>query len=75
MSFLLAGFYLFLISASVLIVTSYLYPQKHTAESESLIWKNPLSAFRQTGLKGILNYKFLSALLLICIVILYIIFK
>lgn len=72
--FLLAGFFLFLISASVLIVTSYLYPQIHTVESESLIWKNPLSALRQPGMKGLLNYKFLSVLLIVCIIILYIIF-
>jgi SSS family solute:Na+ symporter len=74
-SFLLAGFFLFLISASVLIVTSYLYPQIHTAESESLIWKNPLSALRQPGLKGILNYKILSAVLIGLMIILYIIFR
>jgi len=74
-SFMLTGFFLFLISVSVLTVTSYLYPQKHTVESESLIWKNPLSALRQPGLKGILNYKLLSGLLLACVVILYIIFR
>jgi len=74
-SYLLAGFFLFLISVTILIVTSYLYPQVHTAESESLIWKNPLSALREPGLKGILNYKFLSALLLVCMIVLYIIFK
>jgi SSS family solute:Na+ symporter len=74
-SFMLVGFFLFLISSGILIITSFLYPQKHTAESEKLIWRNPMSALRQPALKGVLNYKFLSALLIGIMIILYIIFK
>jgi SSS family solute:Na+ symporter len=74
-SFMLVGFFLFLISSGILIITSFLYPQKHTIESEKLIWRNPMSALRQPAFKGVLNYKFLSALLIGMMIILYIIFK
>jgi len=73
-SFMMAGFWLFLISTAVFVVSSLLYPHEHTSESEKLVWKNPLEALRSPGLKGVLNYKFLAGLLLAMMVALYIVF-
>ena len=73
-SFLMVSFWLFLICLVIYVVASLKYPHEHTAESEKLIWKNPMEALRSPGWKGILNYKFLSVLLLVVMAILYIIF-
>ena len=73
-SFMMAGFWLFLICCAILYFASLKYPQEHTAESEKMVWSNPLEAFSEPGWRGILNYKFLSVSLLVIIIILYIIF-
>ena len=73
-SFMLASFWLFLICCAILYFGSLKYPQVHTAESEKLVWSNPLAALREPGRSGILNYKFLSILLVAIIAVLYIIF-
>jgi SSS family solute:Na+ symporter len=67
-------FYLFVICSIILAVVSYFYPHQHTAESEKLVWKNPVDSLRDKGWKGIGNYKILSALLFVTMVILYVIF-
>jgi len=73
-SFMMASFWLFLICSAVFVVSSLLYPQEHTLESENLVWKNPLEALSSPGWKGVLNYKFLTGLLLAIMVVLYIVF-
>jgi SSS family solute:Na+ symporter len=72
--FMMAGFWLFLICCAILYFGSLKFPQVHTAESEKLVWSNPMAAFSEPGRKGILNYKFLSILLVAIIAVLYIIF-
>ena len=73
--FMMATFYLFLVCSAILIVVSLLKPHKHTAESESLVWSNPVEALRGHAWKGIGNYKFLAALLFASMVVLYILFR
>jgi SSS family solute:Na+ symporter len=61
--------------SAILIVVSLLKPHQHTAESEKLVWDNPIDALRDTGWKGVGNYKFLAALLFVVMILLYIKFS
>ncbi|MFC1692173.1 sodium:solute symporter [Candidatus Latescibacterota bacterium] len=72
--FMMMAFYLFVICLVIMVVLSLFKQHSHTAESEVLVWDNPLETFHSEGWRGIGNYKFLSALLFCTIVILYIIF-
>lgn len=72
--FMVMAFYLFLICVFVQILTSFMFPVKHTAESAQLYWKNPFEPLRGSAWKGIGNYKFLSLLLLTLVSILYVVF-
>jgi SSS family solute:Na+ symporter len=67
-------FYLFVICSIFIAVVSYFYPHQHTIESKNLVWKNPGESLQDRGWKGIGNYKLLSALLFVTMVILYVIF-
>ena len=67
-------FYLFIICSIILAVVSYYYPHPHTIESKKLVWKNPEESLREAGWKGIGNYKLLSSLLFVTMVLLYVIF-
>jgi SSS family solute:Na+ symporter len=49
-------------------------PHIHTAESEKLVWKNPMDALHGEAWKGIGNYKFIAGLLFAVMIALYIIF-
>ena len=74
---MMATFYLFLICSAVLIVVSLKRPHRHTAESEKLVWSNPLEAVRgrwAPGLAGFLDYRVVSFLLFAVMVALYILF-
>ena len=72
--FMMAAFYLFVICMAIMIVLSLLRPHKHTDESAELVWKSPLEALSGKAWPGIGNYKFLSALLFVTMVTLYVIF-
>ena len=71
---MMATFYLFVVCMAVMVVTSLIKPHEHTAESEALVWKNPLDAFQGEAWSGIGNYKVLSALLFCTMLVLYVIF-
>jgi SSS family solute:Na+ symporter len=73
-SFMMTGFWLFIVCSAILCWASLIYPHKHTDESERLVWSNPWKALRTPGWRGIANYKFLSLLLLGVMAVLYIIF-
>lgn len=73
--FMVMAFYLFIICVFIQIIFSYRFPVQHTAESKELYWKNPLEPLRGVAWKGIGNYKVLSGLLLLIVVVLYGIFK
>ncbi len=73
-SFMLTSFYMFVVCVAILFLSSIAFPQEHTEESRKLIWDNPLDALKRPGWKGVANYKFLSALLLVIMLVLYLIF-
>jgi SSS family solute:Na+ symporter len=72
---MMATFYLAVLCSAVLIIVSLLKPHKHTAESEKLVWANPLQALKEKGWPGIGNYKFLTVLLFVTMIVLYVIFS
>jgi SSS family solute:Na+ symporter len=72
--FMMAAFYLFAICSAILVVASLLWPHKHTAESERLVWRNPLEALQARGWSGLANYRFLAGLLFAIMVLLYVVF-
>jgi len=72
---MMATFYLSVMCSAVLIIVSLLKPHKHTTESENLVWDNPMQAFHDKGWNGIGNYKFLTVLLFVTMVVLYVIFS
>ena len=74
-SFMVISFWLFLVCCVILYITSHLYPQEHTAESEALVWKTPLAALRRPGWGGLANYKLVSAALLIVMALLYLLLQ
>ncbi len=72
---MMATFYLAVLCSAVLIIVSLFKPHKHTAESEKLVWANPMQALQDEGWSGIGNYKFLTVLLFVTMVVLYVIFS
>jgi SSS family solute:Na+ symporter len=73
--FMMGSFYLFVACSAILVVVSWIWPHAHTAQSEQLVWRNPLAAFRAPGWKGVGDYRFLSALLLSAVFAVYAIFR
>ena len=71
---MMATFYLFVICMVTMIAISLWKPHRHTAESKVLVWSHPLEAMRGEAWSGIGNYRFLSILLFVTMVILYIVF-
>lgn len=74
-NFMLMAFYLFCFCIIVQIVFSTIYPVAHTGQSSTLYWKSPLDPLRDKGWNGMGNYKFLSLLLLLIMVVLYTVFR
>jgi SSS family solute:Na+ symporter len=70
--FMLMAFYLFCICAVIQVVFSYSYPAKTTT---TLYWKTPWEPLQSPGWKGIMNYKFLSVLLLLVMGVLFWLFR
>ena len=73
-SFMLTSFCMFVACCLILVLTSLAVPQRHTAESEKLIWSHPLEALKCPAWKGLGNYKFWAATLLIIMAFLYMVF-
>ncbi len=69
--FMMMAFYLFCCCLLMQVIFSYVFPVVHTDESESLYWKNPMETLSSPGWKGIGNYKILSVLLILVMVVLY----
>ncbi len=55
----------------LLIVCSYIFPHKHTEESEKLVWKHPWEALTGTKFAGITDFRIWTGILLITMVGLY----
>ena len=73
--FMMSGFYLFIACSVIMVVVSLLKGHIHTTESQKLVWKNPLEAIKSKGWRGIGNYKFLSVVLFVVMILLYIKFR
>lgn len=73
--FMMMAFYLFVACVLLQVLFSYIYPVQHTDVSSELYWKSPFDPLRGLAWKGIGNYRVLSAILLICVIFLYGIFK
>ena len=71
---MMATFYLFVICSLILVIVSYLKPHKHTAESEALVWKNPLAAVMETAWTGLFDYRVIAGVLFAAMIALYVIF-
>jgi SSS family solute:Na+ symporter len=70
-SFMMAGFYLFVFCSATVVVLSHIKPHTHTEQSEKLVWAHPLEAFSTPGWPGIGNYKLLSVLLFCIMIVLF----
>ncbi|GAA4307050.1 sodium:solute symporter [Mucilaginibacter gynuensis] len=73
--FMMMAFYLFCVCVLLQVSFSYIYPVRHTAESENLYWKSPFESFKTPGWSGIGNYKLLSIVLLLIMSALFWIFR
>jgi SSS family solute:Na+ symporter len=73
--FMMMAFYLFCACVVMQVSLSYVYPVQHNAESSQLYWKSPWEPLQGVAMKGIGNYKVLSALLLMIIGVLYYVFR
>jgi len=72
---MMATFYLAVLCSAIIVIISLFRPHKHTDESRILVWNNLAEAFREKAWKGIGNYKFLTVLLFVTMVVLYVIFS
>lgn len=73
-SFMMMAFYLFIACVIIQVSLSYFFPVHHTEESNTLYWKSPLEPLQDNGWKGIGNYKILSLILLVVMIILFSVF-
>lgn len=73
--FMIMAFYLLVVCMLMQIFLSYCYPVEHNAESSRLYWKSPLDPLKDSGWKGLGNYKILSVVLLMIMVALYVLFR
>lgn len=71
---LMEGVYLTVICSVVMILFSYLKPQKQTKQSELLTWSYFWEPLEPKGWPGFGNYKLLSVVLLIAMGLIYVIF-
>jgi SSS family solute:Na+ symporter len=71
---MMATFYLFVVCSLILAVISYLKPHVHTAESEALVWKNPLAAIKDAPWTGLFDYRVIAGVLIAAMIVLYVIF-
>ena len=69
--FMMMAFYLFLGCSALLVAVSLLSPHEHTAESEALVWRHPLDALRGQPWPGLGDYRLLSAILFLVMLLLY----
>jgi SSS family solute:Na+ symporter len=73
--FMMAAFYLFAACSVILVVVSLVAPHRHTAESQRLVWSNPLDSLRAPNAwRGLGDFRFLAGLLFVVMVVLYVIF-
>jgi SSS family solute:Na+ symporter len=74
LNFMVISFFLAVICAIILVVISYVSPERLTEDKSALIWKSFRAPLREKGWPGIGNYKLLSAILALVMIVLYVIF-
>ncbi len=74
---LFMSFILFALESVFIFLFSLAFPHRHTAESESLVWRSPWQALRrsETTWRGVLDFRVLSLLLIATMVALYFAFS
>ena len=72
---MMMAFYLFVFCVVIQVTLTLISKQPVPESSAQLCWDSPLDPIRQPGWNGIGNYKFLSGLLLVIMVVLYYIFR
>ncbi len=75
LNFMVISFLLACLCGVVMIVLSVAFPDDPTEARMALVWKSPLEPLREKGWPGLGNYKFLSALLALTMIVLYIVFR
>ncbi len=73
--FMMMAFYLFVFCVVIQVALTLISKHPVPESSAQLCWDSPLDPIRQPGWKGIGNYKFLSGLLIVIMVVLYYIFR
>ena len=74
LNFMVISFILACLCGVVMIILSLARPDPVTPERMALVWKSPLEPLREKGWSGLGNYKLLSAVLAVTMIILYILF-
>jgi len=75
LNFMVISFLLACLCGAVMIVLSLAFPDEPTEQKMALVWKSPLEPLREKGWPGLGNYKFLSALLALTMIVLYVVFR
>lgn len=72
--FMLMAFYLFVACVAVQAIVTFRWPAD-PARAEGLCWRSPLEPLRAPGWPGLANYKVQSALVLLTMAALYVVFR
>lgn len=74
--FMLIAFWLFVACVTIMVVTTFLFPEPLKAEARLLIWGNWGEPLRTSaGGHGLADYRILSGVILVVFVVLYLIFR
>lgn len=69
---LFMAFILFAAESVAIVLLSFIFPHRHTAESESLVWKTPWEALRADGAwRGLLDFRVFALVLVLVMAGLY----
>jgi len=72
---MMASFYLAVICGVVLAAVSLARPEPLTADKAALVWNRPLDCLKAKGWPGIADYRVLSAVLFVTMIVLYVLFS
>jgi len=73
--FMMMAFYLFCFCAFIQVLFSYIYPVPANEITSALTWASPLEPLKSPGWSGIGNYKLLSLVLLVIMIVLFWVFR
>jgi SSS family solute:Na+ symporter len=74
LNFLMISFILALICAGILTVMSHIFPDPPGEKKDAPVWKSFREPLREKGWPGIGNYRWLSAVLALVMIVLYVLF-